>query len=77
MAYKLIEYIVKSLVSKPDQVVVQEVEGNGKRMLQICVSPHDIAKVIGSGGRTFRALRTVVSPVLSPDIKDIVVDVAK
>lgn len=77
MAHKLIEYIVKSLVSKPDQVVVQEVDAAGKRILQIRVSPHDIAKVIGSGGRTFRALRTVVTPALSPDIKDIIVDVAK
>ena len=77
MAYKLVEYIVKSLVSKPDMVTVQEIEGNGKRMLQVCVSPHDIAKVIGSGGRTFRALRTVVAHVLPPDIKDIVIDVAQ
>lgn len=76
MAYELIEYIVKRLVSKPDQVSVHEVEVAGKRVVQIRVSSHDIAKVIGSGGRTFRALRTVVSPLLSPEIKDIIVDIA-
>jgi predicted RNA-binding protein YlqC (UPF0109 family) len=76
MAHKLVEYIVKSLVSKPEVVSVSEVDVQGKHILQIRVSSHDIAKVIGGGGRTFRALRTVVSPVLPSEIKDIVVDIA-
>lgn len=76
MSLQLVEFLVKSLVSKPDVVALQEVEVSGKRVLQVRVSSHDIAKVIGSGGRTLRAIRTVVAPVLSPDIKDIVVDVA-
>lgn len=75
MAHKLVEFIVKSLVSKPEAVSVKEVEVMGKQILQVQVSPHDIAKVIGGGGRTFRALRTVVAPVLPPEIKDIVVDI--
>lgn len=76
MAHKLVEYIVKSLVSKPEAVTVSELDVQGKHILQIRVSSHDIAKVIGGGGRTFRALRTVVSPVLPSEIKDIVVDIA-
>ncbi len=63
-------------MSKPEFVSVEETELNGKRIVQVRVSPHDIAKVIGSGGKTFRALRTVVTPVLSPEIKDIVIDVS-
>ena len=76
MAHKLIVYIVKSLVSMPEAVSVSELDVQGKLILQIRVSSHDIAKVIGGGGRTFRALRTVVSPVLPSEIKDIVVDIA-
>lgn len=76
MALALVEFLVKGLVSKPEFVSVEETESNGKRIVQVRVSPHDIAKVIGSGGKTFRALRTVVTPVLSPEIKDIVIDVS-
>ena len=77
MAQKLVEYLVKGLVSKPDEVAVKEAEASGKRVLQVRVSPHDIAKVIGSGGRIFRALRTVASLALPPEIKDIIVDVSE
>lgn len=76
MAKKLLEFMVKSLVSRPEVVAVEELDTPGKRVFQVRVSSHDIAKVIGSGGRTFRALRTVMIPVLPADIKDIIVDVA-
>lgn len=75
MAQKLIEFIVKSIVSKPDAVRIEQIVIEGKHIMRVLVSSHDIARVIGSGGRVFRALRAVVVPQLSPDIKDIVVDV--
>jgi predicted RNA-binding protein YlqC (UPF0109 family) len=77
MAYQLITYVVKSLVSNPQAVSVQENEVGGRRVVQVRVSSQDIARVIGSGGRTFRALRALALPVLPADIKDIVIDVAE
>lgn len=77
MAHQLITYVVKSIVSNPEAVSVQENEVGGRRVVQVRVASQDIARVIGSGGRTFRALRSMVLPVLPADIKDLVIDVVE
>jgi predicted RNA-binding protein YlqC (UPF0109 family) len=73
MLINLIESIIKKLVDKPDLVTINEVESDGKQVIQIRVAPQDLSRVIGSEGRTFRALRMLVQ-VLSPEQKDLVVD---
>lgn len=57
---ELLEYLARSLVSRPDQVRVEERERNGAVVLQLSVAPEDLGKVIGRGGRIARAMRTVV-----------------
>ena len=57
----LVESIAKALVDHPDQVVVNAVEGEQVTVLELRVHPDDLGKVIGRGGRTARALRTVIS----------------
>lgn len=63
MIKELVTYFVRKLVDKPDAVVVTEITTDDKYLVQIRVAPHDLGKVIGSEGRTFRALRAVVSLV--------------
>lgn len=58
---ELIEYIAKSLVDKPDQVLVAEVEGEQTSVLELKVAKEDLGKVIGKQGRTARAMRTLLS----------------
>lgn len=57
----LVEYIAKSLVDKPDEVQVNEVEGEQITVLELKVARDDLGKVIGKQGRTARALRTIIS----------------
>jgi len=57
----LIEYIAKALVDHPEQVLVQEVEGNQTSVLELKVAKEDLGKVIGKQGRTARAMRTILS----------------
>ncbi len=57
----LIFYIAKALVDQPDQVSVQEVEGNQTSVLELKVAKEDLGKVIGKQGRTARAMRTILS----------------
>ena len=57
----LIEYIAKALVDHPDQVSVEEVEGNQTSVLELKVAKEDLGKVIGKQGRTARAMRTILS----------------
>ena len=57
----LIYYIAKALVDHPDQVSVEEVEGNQTSVLELKVAKEDLGKVIGKQGRTARAMRTILS----------------
>ena len=57
----LIEYIAKALVDVPDQVKVNEVEGEKTSVIELTVAKEDLGKVIGKQGRTARAIRTILS----------------
>jgi len=57
----LIKYIAQALVDNPDQVAVEEVEGNQTSVLELKVAKEDLGKVIGKQGRTARAMRTILS----------------
>ena len=58
---ELVTYIAQSLVDKPEQVSVAEVEGNQTTVLELTVAKEDLGKVIGKQGRTARAMRTILS----------------
>jgi predicted RNA-binding protein YlqC (UPF0109 family) len=53
----LVEQIAKALVDDPDQVSVNQLEGD---VLELKVAPNDVGKVIGSKGRVARALRALI-----------------
>ncbi len=57
----LLEYLAQGLVEHPDQVRVKTVsEGDGATVLELSVADDDYGNVIGRGGRTASALRTVI-----------------
>ena len=57
---ELVEVIAKSLVDNPNEVHVNEVQGEQSLILQLKVAPEDMGKVIGKQGRVAKAIRTVV-----------------
>ena len=58
---ELLEYLARGLVDDQDQVKVNEVrEDDGTVVLELSVGPDDYGNVIGRGGRTATALRTVI-----------------
>lgn len=60
-ATDLLTYLVQGLVDEPDEVSVEVFEeDDGVVVLELAVGPDDYGKVIGRGGRTAHALRTVV-----------------
>ena len=65
MLKELISYIAVSLVDKPDQVQVTEVEGEQTTVLELRVAKEDLGKVIGRQGRTARAMRTILGAASS------------
>jgi len=58
---ELLELIAKSLVDRPDEVEVTEVEGEQTTVLELRVAREDLGKVIGKQGRTARSIRTIVA----------------
>ena len=56
----LISYIAQALVDHPEEVSVNEVEGNQTSVLELKVAKKDLGKVIGKQGRTARAMRTIL-----------------
>ncbi len=61
MLKELVEYIAKSLVDNPDEVIVTEVEGEQTSVLELKVAKEDLGKVIGKQGRTARAMRVILT----------------
>ena len=59
---ELLEYLAEGLVDDPEQVSVERFEeADGTVVLELAVGPDDYGKVIGRGGRTAQALRTVIA----------------
>lgn len=57
---QFVEYIVKSLVSHPDDVVVDRVIDEKGVLLTLTVHPDDLGRVIGKRGVTAQSLRTLL-----------------
>jgi len=58
-----IAYLVKNLVELPNDVDVQVFDGEQGMIVEIRVAPNDVGKVVGKGGRTIQALRTLALTV--------------
>ena len=56
----LLLLLVRPIVDEPDKVEVTGTEEDSRVDLELRVADDDIGKVIGRGGRTIRAIRTVV-----------------
>lgn len=57
---QFVEYIVKSLVSKPDDVkIVRRIDEKGV-LLELSVDAEDLGRVIGKRGATAQSIRTLL-----------------
>ncbi len=57
----LVAYLAASLVSRPDEVAVNECARDNGVLLELRVAAEDVTLVIGKQGRTARAMRALVS----------------
>jgi predicted RNA-binding protein YlqC (UPF0109 family) len=73
---ELLEYLARGLVEHPDQVSVNEVnEDDGATVLELSVADDDYGNIIGRGGRTAAALRTVVKTAATKSKRRVFVDI--
>ena len=57
---QFVEYIVKSLVGNPDDVVIERIIDEKGVLLTLTVNPDDLGRVIGKRGMTAQSLRTLL-----------------
>ncbi len=57
---QFVEYVVKSLVSKPDAVKVDRRIDEKGVLLELTVDPEDLGRVIGKRGATAQSIRTLL-----------------
>jgi len=58
----LIEFIAKSLVEKPDEIVISdEVAEDGSVLVKLAAAQEDMGRIIGKQGRNAKAMRTLLN----------------
>ncbi len=75
---ELLEYLARALVDHPDRVRVEAFdEDDGSLVLELTVADDDYGQVIGRGGRTAQALRTVVKAAAVKDNRRVLIDIVE
>ena len=73
---ELLEYLARGLVERHEEVQVNEVhEVDGTVVLELSVGEDDYGSVIGRGGRTASALRTVIRTAAAKGNRRVFVDI--
>jgi uncharacterized protein len=73
---ELLEYLARLLVDEPNGVEVEQFdEDDGTVVLELAVAEDDYGKVIGKGGRTANALRTVIKAAAVKEERRVLVDI--
>ncbi|MBI5357866.1 KH domain-containing protein [Candidatus Saccharibacteria bacterium] len=57
---QFVEFVIKSLVSKPDKVKVERRIDEKGVLLELTVDPEDLGRVIGKRGATAQSVRTLL-----------------
>jgi predicted RNA-binding protein YlqC (UPF0109 family) len=71
----VVEVLAKALADRPDDVRVTESQHQKVTLIELFVSPHDIAKVLGRQGRTAAALRTLASTAGEREGKNVTLEI--
>jgi predicted RNA-binding protein YlqC (UPF0109 family) len=75
MLAEALEHLVRGIVDNPDDVSVRTRQRRHGQLLEVRVHPDDLGKVIGRGGRTATAFRTVLGALADDGIRVDFVDV--
>jgi uncharacterized protein len=72
---ELVSMLAKSLVDKPEEVEVKEIEDGQSITIELRVAPDDMGKVIGKQGKIAKAIRTVVKAAAIKENKKVTVEI--
>jgi predicted RNA-binding protein YlqC (UPF0109 family) len=72
---EFLEYMIKQLVDKPDEVQVNEIAGERTVIFELRVGEGDMGKVIGRRGQTAGSLRTLLAAIAAKQGKRSVLEI--
>lgn len=71
---ELSEYIIKSLVDRPERVELSMIESEKTTIVEIKVDEGDKGKIIGKEGRIIKSIRTILQAAAAKNRKRVVVE---
>jgi predicted RNA-binding protein YlqC (UPF0109 family) len=72
---ELVLWLARELVERKDDVSVETIERDRSLVLELTVHADDLGRVIGRGGRTAKALRTVLDAAARKEGRRAVLDI--
>ncbi len=72
---ELVVWLARELVERKDDVSVEALERDRSLVFELTVHPDDLGRVIGRGGRTAKALRTVLDAAARKERRRAVLDI--
>jgi hypothetical protein len=72
---ELVKHIVTHLVDHPEQIQIDEIDGERTSVIELRVAKEDMGKVIGKEGRIAKAIRIILSASTSKDRKKSVLEI--
>ena len=72
---ELVLWLARELVERKDDVSVEAIERDRSMVFELTVHPDDLGRVIGRGGRTAKALRTVLDAAARKEGRRAVLDI--
>lgn len=71
----LVLWLARELVEDPSAVVVEAIERDRSTVLELSVAEGDLGRVIGRGGKTAKALRTLLDLAGRREGRRVVLDI--
>ena len=74
---ELVEFIVKRLVTQPDDVYVESGEEENSTKVMIRVAHEDVGRIIGKRGATINSIRILAKAAAVKDGEKVAVDIVE
>jgi len=72
---EFLEYLVKQIVDKPEEIKISEKGGEQVIMFEIRVNKQDFGKILGKHGKNIQAVRALVSAVSAKAGKRTIIEI--
>ncbi len=75
MLYRLCEFLVHSLIERPEALKIDRIETERVDIFFLHVAENDRGRLLGKGGRTIAALRTFLEAAATRADREVVVEI--